>query len=240
MAGSDQGRTFGGFSPQLIEFLEGLSANNNKAWFEHHRDDYEALFKEPARQFVTAISGQLGKLAPDLKAEPKIGRSIHRINRDTRFSKDKTPYRPLLHFVFWRGAKPNASPAFHFVIGPRYVGVGAGMWALMPGQLEAYRDAVANQMKAAALAAAIENATKIKGIVLDPPALKRLPAGYEANHPHNDLLRYKGIVVRGEGPIPKTLFGAGAIDLALDRLRPFVAVHDWLVTHLASGSFTPE
>ena len=240
MAGGEQGTTFSGFSPQLIEFLEGLSANNNKAWFEHHRDDYEVLFKEPAREFVTAISGHLGKLAPDLKAEPKIGRSIHRINRDTRFSKDKTPYRPHLHFVFWRGAKPNASPAFHFVIGPRHVGVGAGMWALTPAQLGAYRDAVADQKKAAALAAAIKKATKTSGIALDPPALKRLPAGYEADHPHNDLLRHKGIVVRGDGPISKTLFGAGAIDLALESLRPLVAVHDWLVAHLAPGTVAPD
>lgn len=232
MAGSDQGKTFGGFSPQLIEFLEGLSTNNSKVWFARHRDEYEALFKEPAREFVTAISESLGALAPDLKAEPKIGRSIHRINRDTRFSKDKTPYRPWLHFVFWRGAKPNASPAFHFVIGPRHVGAGAGMWALSPAQLAAYRGAVADRTKAAALAAAVEKATKTRGIALDPPALKRLPAGYEAGHPHSDLLRHKSIVVRGDGAIPKALFGTGATDLALDRLRPFVAVHDWLVAHV--------
>jgi len=223
--------SFGGFSRDLIGFLKGLKANNERAWFEAHRDEYESLFKEPARDFVAAISGRLPEIAENLVAEPKIGRSIHRINRDTRFSKDKTPYQPWLHFVFWRGVKPAGSSGFHFVIGPTHVGAGVGNWAFNPEQLERYRAAVADPKTGAALARAIETGTAGPGMFLDAPALKRVPSGYDADGPRTDLLKHKGIVVRGDQAIPDTLFGPGAVDLALDLFRPLVPVHDWLVSH---------
>jgi len=225
------GSVFSGFARELIEFLDGLKANNDRAWFDKHRDDYESLFKEPARDFVAAMSGRLGEIAEDLTAEPKIGRSIHRINRDTRFSKDKTPYNTHLHFVFWRGAKPVGSSGFHFVIGPSHVGAGVGNWAFSPDQLVHFRNATANPAKSAALAKAIKTGMAGPGMILDPPALKRVPSGFDAEAPHADLLKHKGIVVRGDRKIPAALFGPDAIDLALDLFRPLVPVHDWLVTH---------
>jgi uncharacterized protein (TIGR02453 family) len=225
------GSSFGGFSRNLIGFLAGLKANNERAWFDAHRNDYERHFKEPARDFVAAISGRLPELAEDLVAEPKIGRSIHRINRDTRFSKDKTPYQPRLHFVFWRGAKPAGASGFHFVIHADSLGAGVGNWAFSPQQLERYRAAVADPKSGAALAKAIETGTAGPGMILDAPALKRVPPGFDAESPQADLLKHKGIVVRGDRAIPDALFGPGAVDLALDLFRPLVPVHDWLVTH---------
>jgi uncharacterized protein (TIGR02453 family) len=225
------GSSFSGFPRGLIGFLAGLKANNERAWFEAHRDDYERLFKEPARDFVAAISGRLPELAEDLVAEPKIGRSIHRINRDTRFSKDKTPYSPRLHFVFWRGAKPAGASGFHLVIHPEHLGAGVGNWAFSPNQLERYRAAVAEPNTAAALVKAIDTATAAPGRALDAPALKRVPPGFDANAPHAGLLKHKGIVVRGYDAIPDALFGPGAVGLALGLFRPFVPLHDWLVAH---------
>jgi len=227
MSGSD----FAGFSRELIAFLAGLKANNDRAWFDAHKGDYETLFKEPARDFVAAMCGRLGAIAEGLTAEPKIGRSIHRINRDTRFSKDKTPYNTHLHFVFWRGAKPAGSSGFHFVIGPTHVGAGVGNWAFSPQQLERYRSAAADPAKGATLASTIEIGTAAPGMVLDPPALKRVPSGFDAEGAHADLLKHKGIVARGDRPIPDDLFGPGAIDLALGLFRPLVPLHDWLVAH---------
>jgi len=225
------GSSFGGFPRDLIGFLAGLKANNERAWFDAHRDDYERLMKEPARDFVAAISSRLPELAEDLVAEPKIGRSIHRINRDTRFSNDKTPYLPRLHLVFWRGVKPMGSSGLHFVIHPEHLGAGVGNWAFSPKQLERYRDAVAEPKNAAALAKAIDAATAAAGMGLDAPALKRVPAGFDADGPHAGLLKHKGIVVRGDRAIPDALFGPGAVDLALDLFRPLVPLHEWLVAH---------
>ena len=227
MSGSD----FAGFSRDLIGFLAGLKANNDRAWFDEHRGKYENLYKEPARDFVAAMSGRLGEIAEGLTAEPKIGRSIHRINRDTRFSKDKTPYNTHLHFVFWRGAKPAGSSGFHFVISPTHLGAGVGNWSFSPDQLDRFRNAVADPAKGAALAEAIKIGMAGAGMILDPPALKRVPSGFDAEGPHADLLKHKGIVVRGDGAIPDALFGPGAIELALETFRPFIPLHDWLVTH---------
>ncbi|HUT49252.1 MAG TPA: DUF2461 domain-containing protein [Alphaproteobacteria bacterium] len=225
------GSEFAGFSHNLIAFLAGLKANNERAWFEARKGDYETLFKEPARDFVAAMSGRLGEIAEGLTAEPKIGGSIHRINRDTRFSKDKTPYNTHLHFVFWRGAKPAGSSGFHFVISPTDVGAGVGNWAFGPDQLTRFRAAVADPAKGAVLAEAIKIGMAGPGMILDPPALKRVPAGFDAEAPHADLLKHKGIVVRGDGAIPDALFGLGAVDLALALFRPLIPVHDWLMTH---------
>jgi len=69
-------------------------------------------------------------------------------------------------------------------------------------------------------------------MILDQPALKRVPAGFDADAPHAQLLRHKGIVVRGDGPLSDALHGPQAVDLALERLRPLVPVHDWLVAHV--------
>lgn len=223
---------FKGFDKALIGFLKGLEANNEKAWMEAHRADYETHFKERGRDFLAALAPRLGDVAEDLIVDPKIGRSIHRINRDTRFSKDKTPYRPYLHIVAWRGAKPSVGSGFHFVVSPKSLGYGVGMWGFQPQALDAYREAVAQPAKANALADAIERATEADDMVLDPPALKRVPQGFDPDAPHAGLLKHKGIVVRGSGPIPDALYGPEIVDLTIERFRELAPVHDWLVEHV--------
>src|SRR5438876_5955775 len=85
-----------------IQFLRDLRANNNKAWFDAHRKVYEEYLLEPAKQFVLDAGERLRKIAPGIHAEPRVqGGSILRINRDTRFSKDKSPYKNHLDFFFW-------------------------------------------------------------------------------------------------------------------------------------------
>ena len=82
---------FDGFPKTATTFLKGLAKNNSKAWFDANRADYESGLLEPCKDFVVAIGPKLAKIAPDIHAEPKVSGSIMRINRDTRFSKDKTP-----------------------------------------------------------------------------------------------------------------------------------------------------
>ena len=95
---------FPGFPRQLPEFMSALAGNNSKPWFDAHRDDYERHYLGAATDFIQALGPRLGDVAPALSAEPKINRSIRRINRDTRFAKDKTPYKTQLHLTFWLGA----------------------------------------------------------------------------------------------------------------------------------------
>lgn len=82
---------FDGFGPDTVIFLSELSANNNKAWFDSHRSEYETSYIAPAKAFVGAVGAGLQAIAPGIHAEPKVNGSIFRINRDIRFSRDKTP-----------------------------------------------------------------------------------------------------------------------------------------------------
>ena len=107
------------------------------------------------------------------------------------------------------------------------------MWAFSPPQIDRYRKAVADPANGAVLAAAIETAKAKPGMILDPPALKRIPSGFDADGANAELLRHKGIVVRGDGPITDALYGPQAVDLALDLFRPFVPVHEWLVANVS-------
>src|SRR5689334_9303124 len=107
--------TFPGFSPDLLDFLAVLRRNNSREWFAAHRDQYQRLLLEPARSFVMSMAELLPRLGPELHAEPRVHGSILAINRDTRFSPDKTPYKTHLDFWFWHGDGPSRERPGYFV-----------------------------------------------------------------------------------------------------------------------------
>jgi uncharacterized protein (TIGR02453 family) len=85
------------FTPATMRFLQGLARNNRKAWFEAHRADYEELVKAPMRELIEEMDVQFARFAPELVGDPR--RSMFRIYRDIRFSKDKSPYKT--HAACW-------------------------------------------------------------------------------------------------------------------------------------------
>jgi uncharacterized protein (TIGR02453 family) len=87
---------FEGFAPEALRFLADLREHNEREWFQAHRDEYESLLLEPARDLVEALGAELGRFTGGVPADPRVGRSIMRINRDTRFSRDKRPYKDHL------------------------------------------------------------------------------------------------------------------------------------------------
>src|SRR5215472_3789364 len=96
---------FEGFPKDTVRFLSDLSKHNQKKWFEDHREDYDLAYIEPAKSFVQAIAPRLKKIDRKIQAEPKVNGSIMRINRDIRFSKDKSPYKDHLDLWFWSGSE---------------------------------------------------------------------------------------------------------------------------------------
>ena len=88
---------FTGFRPAAFTFLRGLRRNNRKEWFEAHRDVYETDVREPMRALVDELDAVLGGIAPEFRGDPK--KSVFRIHRDVRFSKDKSPYKT--HIACW-------------------------------------------------------------------------------------------------------------------------------------------
>ena len=95
---------FKGFPEECVEFYRDLSKNNNKVWFKEHKNDFEEYVIKPARDFVFEMGERLQIIAPGINADSRFNRSLFRINRDIRFSRDKTPYKTHLAVWFWGGS----------------------------------------------------------------------------------------------------------------------------------------
>lgn len=190
-----------------FSFLDDLSKNNDRAWFEENKERYEKYWLLPAQAFVNAWAEKLSSLHPPHKAEARINGSIRRIHRDTRFSKDKRPYDPRLHLVFWCGGHPQRSPAIHLVIYPDRVVFGAGQWSMTPAEKENYYNAVLATPSGPALEDIVKELGK-SGYRLQDETLKRIPRGYPADSPRAQFLKRKGLVLTTSG----TPFGAEVLE----------------------------
>jgi len=139
---------FEGFTKETVRFLGGLRAHNDRDWFEAHRKDYEGAYLGPAMAFAEALAPRLRKIEPDVSVEPRVNGSIMRINRDIRFSKDKSPYKDHLDMWFWAGDRKGwDTSGFWFRLTPDRLMLGAGMHGFEPTALARYRAAVLNDKK---------------------------------------------------------------------------------------------
>ncbi len=103
---------FSGFSEPALAFLSGLAADNSRSFFEANQDVFKQGLQEPARALVADLGIAVKATISDgLQAEPKVGKSLFRINRDLRFSRDKTPFHPWIDMVFWEGPIRGAAQA---------------------------------------------------------------------------------------------------------------------------------
>ena len=232
---ADRSERFAGFPAEGIEFLAGLAADNTRGFFDARRDVYHRDLAAPIRLFVTDVADRLrASVAPALRAEPAVGKSLFRINRDLRFSKDKTPYNPWIDAIWWEG-HPDArqAPAFIFRLAADHIVVGAGIMGLRGDQLKRYRQAVADPPTGAALRTAID---QIRGAHPDTrvtePTRKRVPAPYPQDHPHGDLLRLDALHASRSLAHPEEIDTDRFTAWTADHLQPFAAVHTWLVDNL--------
>ena len=109
-----KGARFEGFSAGMFEFLRGLTKNNHKEWFDRHRREYETDVLGPMKAFVSELGPILRMLYQDFETEPRVGRTVSRINNDIRFHKDRPRYRPFLYAAFpRRGQKWNSEPLLY-------------------------------------------------------------------------------------------------------------------------------
>ena len=131
---------FTGFPPETLGFLRDLGENNSKAWFDAHRAEYEHAYLAPALSFIAAMDPPLRRLKPTVHADPWLNRSLFRINRDVRFSRDKTPYKDHLDLFFWVSeGRSRERPGFFLRLRFDRLILGAGIHAFDARMLEAYR-----------------------------------------------------------------------------------------------------
>ena len=225
---------FAGFGPDALGFLEGLAADNSKAYFDAHRSVYDEQVAAPMKALVVTVGALLAeRVDPDLRAEPRIGRSLFRINRDLRFSKDRTPYRTWLDAVFWNGSSPRTSPGFILRIAPDGVVTGAGVSGLSGDRADRYRRAVLDDVSGAELEAIIDDTTRrVHGARLGEPQRARPPRGWPGDHPRSDLLRYEGLHLSAAAPAPSSVTSPRFATWCADRLERFAPFERWLVDHV--------
>jgi len=128
------------FTPAYFEFFDQLKENNNKEWFDLHRTEYEKNIKKPFRDFFEKLTKEVVKLDPKITCDPS--KCIFRINRDIRFSKDKTPYKIHQAGVFAEGGKKSEMPCYYLHIGQEDVLVGGGMYFVSKENLEKIRQEI--------------------------------------------------------------------------------------------------
>ncbi|MCZ6727805.1 MAG: DUF2461 domain-containing protein [Acidobacteria bacterium] len=182
------------FRPALFAFLRDLAKNNRRDWFQVHKERYEDDLKDPALSFISAFGPRLAKISPHFNAIPKAtGGSLFRIYRDTRFAKDKTPYKTHLGVQFrHKQAKDVHAPGFYLHIEPKASMVGVGIWHPDGPSLNAIRSAI--DTDPGAWKRARDNKGFRQLFELGDESLKRPPRGYDAEHPLIDDLKLKDFV----------------------------------------------
>ena len=220
---------FNGFPRETSEFFAELIMNNSKAWFDEHRQDYEEHIMTPARAFIVHMGARLRTISPGIIADPRVNKSLFRINRDTRFSKDKSPYKSHLGLWFWEGegARMECS-GYYFHLKPPLLMLAAGMHEFPKNILDAYRESVVHPKHGPALAEAIKQ-VKTQGFLVGGKHYKKTPRGYDANHENADLLLYNGLYVAEETPIPPELHSPACLDYCFSRYEQMQPVHTWLL-----------
>jgi len=221
---------FDGFSKETVVFFKGLKRNNSREWFERNRPIYEAHVLEPAKAFVVAMGERLKAVVPGIHAIPQINKSIFRLNRDTRFSMDPTPYKINLGILFWEGGgSKKEGPGFYFHLEPPDLWLGAGTWMFSDKQIARFRRAVVDPKLGKELAKIAEMVAGLGGWELGGQHYKRVPAGFDASHPNARFLLHNGLYAGYETAIPEEFFSARLINYCLDRYTRLVPLHRWLV-----------
>jgi uncharacterized protein (TIGR02453 family) len=224
---------FNGFQPEAFTFLADLAEHNDRAWFQPRKAEFDRLLKEPMEALVGALDERFVARGISLRADPK--RSIFRIYRDTRFSKDKSPYKTNVGASMpWVDDTLGADDAVHgngayLHIQPGNSFAGGGMWMAERPRLEALRRAVVEEPDR--VLAAIEDPGFLAtfGPVSSHETLKRVPAGYPADHPLADLLRYKDLTF-GRGLTDDEVLSPSLPDVVADDFAAAVPVFRFLAT----------
>lgn len=220
---------FEGFPKASVKFFTDLAQNNTKAWFEAHREDYENNVVLPAEQFVAAMGARLQKLSPEVNADPRVNRSLFRLNRDTRFSKDKTPYKTHMGIMFWEGSRPRMECSCYYMhLEPPKLMLGIGLYQFTPELLEVYRGACVHPQHGPALAK-IAKQLEAKGYALGGKFYKKVPRGFDADHPNAELLLHNGMHAGLETKIPAEFYSPKLLDHCFAHYKNMSPLHKWLV-----------
>lgn len=213
------------FSDKSFKFLRGLARNNQREWFNANKDDYHAHVRAPFQRLLTDLQPALAAISPHFRSDPKlVGGSMFRIQRDTRFAGDKSPYKP------WQGArlfherrKQVAAPSFYLHLQPGACFVGAGLWHPETHTQRKVRQFIFDN-PAGWSRAAHDKGMRRRFTLASDEMLVRPPSGFPADFEYIDDLRHRNFtlvaaVSDDEMTGPRL---RGRIEKDLLQLAPFV------------------
>lgn len=204
------------FTKQTFTFLSALEKNNEREWFTAHQQEYEDLVRAPALAFISDMSDEMPAISRHFLAQPKkVGGSLMRVFRDTRFSKDKTPYKTNIGIQFRHEVgKDVHAPGYYLHIAPDECFVGVGLWHPDADVLFKLRSAIVE--KPEAWQAARDDAAFRKHYTLEGESLANAPRGFAKDHPLLDDLKRKDFI--GIAPISQA-------NITSAKLRPQIVEH---------------
>lgn len=209
---------FTGFHPNTLRFLTTLKRNNNREWFQANRNRYESEFLAPALAFIEAMQKPLQEIAPCLQVVPKrTGGSLMRIYRDTRFSKDKIPYKTNIgiHFRHIAGCDIHA-PGCYVHIEPGHVFLGVGVWHPTTKTLTKVRHRI--DTDPTGWKRASRGKVFCKRFTLTGDRLKRSPLGFASDHRLIEDLKRKDFIGASQ-VADEMIFTECFVDQCLDAFR---------------------
>lgn len=175
------------FTPDVFTFLRDLEANNRREWFAEHKARYRREVEDPMLAFITDLGPRLARISPRLLAKPtRVGGSMFRIYRDTRFSEDKSPFKTWVsaRFSHADAGRDVSAPGFYVHIEPGNSLGGGGMYHTDTASLRRIRERIAT-------APAEWRAVLRHGLEIQGDTLRRVPVGFPAGHPHAADLKRK-------------------------------------------------
>ena len=226
---------FTGFTTDCVTFLRDLTVNNNKEWFEAHKDTFITHLQTPAIALVEALGSQLQAKFPEIHYDirPNGRGSLMRMNRDVRFSTDKSPYKTNLAMMFNdnSGAKME-SPGFGLQITPQHVDLVAGVFQFTRDDFSKYRLVIDETRAGEELDKIVADIKAMKHYELGGETYKRVPKGYNNQHPHAHWLKFTGLYITVI-PLPHDIIHtADFVEITMNHFMAMSPIYTWLQKHL--------
>lgn len=229
--------TFTGFSKETIQFFKDIATSNNKSWFEQNRRIFDNYVMAEAQSFVVDMGEKLRIISPEVVAIPKVDKSIFRLYRDTRFSKDKSPYKTHLGIFFWDGSrKKMENSGYYFQLNADSIFVGVGLYMFPKDILQIYRDAVVDDKLGPKLVKTLKEIGKNPEYKIGGIHYKKPPRGYDPEHPHVKFLLHNGFFISFESKHPNELFSEDFVEYCFNIFKEMSPIHFWLRSVIENDS----
>lgn len=182
------------FDAGLFRFLRELDRNNNRDWFQANKPRFEQALREPALRLIANLEAPLRRISPHMVAQAsRVGGSLYRIQRDTRFSGDKQPYKTWLGIRLYHERRRDMhAPLFYVHLQPDNCFVAGGLWRPESPALKRVREFILDNP--AAWRKAARSAAFLREFELGGEALTRPPRGFPADHPLIEDLKRKDFI----------------------------------------------